>query len=77
MKLPRSVSEQLRFEERFRDARAVDGDHRPPAAVAALVNQLRQHFLAGATLASDQDLRVAWSRILRLFDHIHHYATET
>jgi len=47
------------------------------AAVAALMNQVRQYFLAGTTLACDQDLRVTWSRIVRLLDNIHHHTTQT
>ena len=56
---------------------AIDRDHRPPAAVAALMNQMREHFFAGTALTSDQDLRVAWSRIVRFLDDVHHHTTKT
>ena len=45
--------------------------------MAALVNQVREYFFAGTALTCDQDLRVAWSRIVRFLDDIHHDTTKT
>ena len=52
------VAEQLGFEERVGQARAVERDERCRRARAALVNQPRDDFLADAGLAGDQDLGV-------------------
>src|SRR5262249_623329 len=50
---PAYVAEQLGLQERFRDARTVDGDEWTRAS-AALVNQVRDHVLSDPALAGDQ-----------------------
>ena len=47
-------AEQLGLEQRLDDRRAVDGDERPVAAPAQVVNLARDQFLAGAALPFDQ-----------------------
>jgi hypothetical protein len=48
------VPEQLAFQEVLGDRGAVHGDERPLRAAGAAVDVTREHFLAGARLASDQ-----------------------
>ena len=48
------VAEQLAFEQRFGERRAVDGDERMLAPPAAEVNAAGDDFLAGAVLAQQQ-----------------------
>ena len=60
------VSEELRLEQRVGHARAVDRDEWAVRAAAALVNEPRDHFLADAALARDEDLRVRPGRALDL-----------
>ncbi len=48
------VTEQLAFQQVFRQGRAVDGDHRPLAQLRGLVDGPRDHFLARSRLALDQ-----------------------
>ena len=60
------VTEQLRFEQRFGQRRAVDGDERNAIALAGRVNETRDHFLADAAFARDENLRVAARGILDL-----------
>ena len=63
------VAEQLRFEERIGEAGAIDGDERGAAAVAALVNESGDDFLADAAFAGDQHLGVGARGMLDfLFD---------
>ena len=64
------MPEELGLEQRFGHAAAVDGDQRPAAPRAALVNQARQQFLADAALAGDQHLAIAGSDLLRFFNEI-------
>ena len=45
------VAEELRFEQRFGQAGAVDGDHRARGARAALMDGVRHELLADAALA--------------------------
>src|SRR5262249_14745998 len=56
---PALVAEELRFDQRFREERAADGDERPMLASAGLMNERRRHFLARAALAGDQHRAVA------------------
>ena len=49
------VAEQLAFEQRFRDGRAVDGDEGLGLAEALVVQRLGDQVLAGAVLAFEQD----------------------
>ena len=49
------VAEQLRFQQRLGNGRAVDGDERLARARRALVDVAGDHLLAGAALAGDQD----------------------
>ena len=48
------VAEQLRFEQRLRNRRAVDLDERHVALRAAVVDEPRHHLLARAGFAGDQ-----------------------
>ena len=52
------VAEELGFEQRFGQAGAVDGDHGPRGARAALMDRVRHELLADAALAGDEHLRV-------------------
>src|SRR5262249_15300980 len=52
------VAEQLRLEERIRQAGAVDGCHRRQAPAAAVVNEARDEVLADAGLAGGEHLGV-------------------
>ena len=58
------VAEERRFEQRVGNAGAVDRDERRAGAAAAAMDQPRDHFLADAALAGDQDLRVGSGRVL-------------
>ena len=49
------MPEDLRFDEAAWDGAAVEGDQRPVAAWAALVNGLGAQLLAGAAFTSDED----------------------
>src|SRR5262249_17766184 len=55
---PLDVPEQLRFEERFGEAGAVDRDEHPVRARAAGVNGAGDQLLTNTAFASDEDLRV-------------------
>ena len=48
------VAEQLRLEQLLRQRRAVDRDERLAGAIRSLVDQARDHFLAGPGLAGDE-----------------------
>ena len=56
------MTEQLAFEERFRDGGAVDGDERKGSAAAGGVHQPRDDFLADTAFAGDENLRVGTRR---------------
>ena len=60
------VAEELAFEERLRDGGAIDGDERPAASAARVMNGLRRELFARAALAGDEDRSV---RIADLLDH--------
>ena len=64
------MPEQLGLEQRFGHPAAIDGDQRPAAPRAALVNQPREQFLADTALAGDQHLAVAGSDLLRFFHQV-------
>jgi hypothetical protein len=49
------VAEELGIEQRFRDRTDVDRDEPPAMARAGLMNRSRDHLLAGAGLAGDED----------------------
>ena len=51
------MPEQLRLEQALRDRGAVDGDERGRHAGARPMNRLRDDFLAGPALTSDEDGR--------------------
>ena len=61
------VPEDLAFEQRLGNGRAVDRDERKRGARTELVDRLRHQFLARARLAADED-RCAGRR--RLLDHV-------
>ena len=50
-----AVAEQLALEHVARDGRAVERDERPVGAVGGAVDGAREHFLAGAGLAGEED----------------------
>ena len=52
------VAEELRFEQRFRNRAAVQGDEALHAARPVLMNRSRDDFLPRASLAGDQDCAV-------------------
>ena len=60
------VAEERRFEQRIRNAGAVERDERRERAVAALVDQPCDHFLPDAAFAGDEHLRVGTRRVLDL-----------
>ena len=68
------VAEELRFEERVRDGRAVHLDERHLALRAAVMNEPRHHLLAGAGLAGDEHRALGRGDELRPVDHVLHRA---
>jgi hypothetical protein len=52
------VAEQLGFQERLRNAAAVERDERAPLPLAVAMDQVRGDFFADPRLAEDQHLRV-------------------
>src|SRR4029079_19337842 len=63
------VSEELGFEQRLWNRRAVDRDERPVRAPAERVQRARDQFLACAALAEQQHRRVGRGRAV---DRRHH-----
>ena len=59
------VAEQLRLEQRLRNAGAVDRHERLTGATGVAVNELCDEVLADAALAGNQDLGVAFRHALR------------
>ena len=53
------VAEQLALDQRLGERGAVDGDARTLRAARRAVDRARDHLLAGAGLAAEQDRRVA------------------
>src|SRR5262249_37234651 len=49
------VSEQFRFEQRFRKSRAIDGNERPRTSCGLLVDEARDDIFADAALAGDEN----------------------
>ncbi|VWC31545.1 hypothetical protein BPS26883_06440 [Burkholderia pseudomultivorans] len=49
------IAEQLALDQRFRQRAAVDGDERPRAARAGIVNRACEHFLARAGFAEHEN----------------------
>ena len=68
------VPEELGFEERVRQSRAVERDERRGGARAPLMNQTRDDFLADSRLARDEDFGIRAGRALQISleraDHI-------
>ena len=60
------AAEQLALDQRRRDRRAVDADHRPAAPRAALVDLRGEQLLAGAGLAEQQHRRIGGRDLLAL-----------
>src|SRR2546430_1349497 len=60
------VAEERRFEQRIRNAGAVERDERRERAAAALVDQPCDHFLPDAAFAGDEHLRFGTRRVLDL-----------
>ena len=71
---PRDVSEQLRLEQRFGNRGAVHLDERHLALRAVEVDGPRDHLLAGAGLAGDEDRALGLGHQLRGVDHLLHAA---
>src|SRR5689334_5633959 len=63
------MSEELRFEQRVRNACAVDHDEGSRVPLTAVVNEARHDFFAHARFAGDQHLRIRASRQLDLTTH--------
>ena len=61
------MTEQLGFQERLGQRRAVDGDELRATARAAFVNQAGDDLFAGSALPGDEHLRVAPRRVIDLF----------
>src|SRR5206468_3630705 len=61
------VAEQFRFEQGFRQTRAVDGHKGARLARALAVHRLGDELLADAALAGDEHLRVGTGNALDLF----------
>ena len=49
------MTEHLGLEQRFGEGRAVDGDERPAAASAVVMDELRDLFFSRTALARDED----------------------
>ena len=64
------VAEQLRFEQRLGNRRAVDLDHRHAALRAAGVDGARDQLLAGAGLAGEQHRALRFGDQLGARDHV-------
>ena len=58
MKAPRLVAEQFALDQLARDRRHVDGDERPLAALAVIVQRARDELLAGARFARDHHRQI-------------------
>src|SRR5207249_9244639 len=58
-----AVAEHLRFEESFRQCRAIDRDEGAARATTVEVNELRDHLLAAAALACDEHRRIGWRHL--------------
>ena len=71
------VPEQLGFEERFGNGRAVHLDERHVALRAARVNGARDQLLAGAGLAGDQDRALGLGDELGLANDVFHRAASS
>ena len=72
MKLPLHVAEELRFEQRFGQAGAVDRHERPLGARALRVDGRGDQLLADAALAGDQHLGVGARDALDLLAQLVH-----
>ena len=66
---PALVAEQLALDERRRQRGAVDGDDRPVAPAAAVVEGPRDEVLARPRLAEEEDGRVGRGHLLDLAQH--------
>ena len=64
------VAEELGFEQRFRDRRAVDGHERPVGARAEHVQRPREQFLARPAFAFEEHGGVGRRRALKGHDHV-------
>ena len=72
---PLHVAEQLALQQRLRQRRAVDGDHRGVLAAAGVVERACDSLLAGAALPGDQDRGVRIGHSLdELPDRLHRRA---
>ena len=68
------VTEQLRFEQRLGNRRAVHLDERHVTLGAAVVDQARHHLLAGAGLAGDEHRALGFRDELGALNHLLHDA---
>ena len=68
------VAEKFRFQQRFGNSAAVDGNERLAGARAGLVNSLGQQFLASAAFAAYQHARIGLRHHARFSQHLGHAA---
>ena len=66
------VTEELRFDEQFRDCAAIDRNERPRGAAAALVHRFGNELFARAALSDQEDGRVRGSDALDQFANATH-----
>ena len=71
------VPKQLALQQRRRERRAMHRHQRKPRARAALVNALRDQFLAGAAFARDQNRRPRRRNLLHDVEHLLHHGRFT
>src|SRR4029077_21244669 len=70
-------AEQLGFQERLRDGRAVDVDERPPGTNARAMNRRRHQALAGSRLAENQNRRRAPGGLRLPPEHAEHLLAQS
>ncbi len=66
------VPEQFGFDQRFRDGRAVDGNHRGLGAAREVMQSAGDQFLAGARFALDQHVGIGRCDLADLAEQVLH-----
>jgi len=66
------MAKQLAFNERLRQAGTICSNQRPSGTGTPLVDQLRNHLLAGPALAQNQNRRIGWCHDSRSFKDMTH-----
>jgi hypothetical protein len=69
------VAEELGFQQRFGQGRAVDGYKRTRGAWTLIVDKAHDEFFPGTTLAVHQDRCVEWRDARRKLEHLLHGGT--